>query len=685
MTRLAFDPHLPLALIGALTVIAILITTASFFLRARGAWARGLAFAILLFALAGPVLVKENHAALPDVVAVVMDRSQSMNIGDRAAQADKALAAVKSQLAGQPDLIVRQTEVTTTTSGENNGTQAFAALTSALADVPPARIAGAIMITDGEVHDAPPANQFTMKAPLQVLIAGQRGEKDRKLTVVNAARFAIVGQPAQMTVRVDDFGGGADVADVSIAVDGKSLGNKSVPVGKDTPITIPVTHEGENIVELAAAPGPSELTLQNNRAVVSVSGVRDRLRVLLVSGQPHAGERVWRNLLKADPSVDLVHFTILRPPEKQDGTPIDELSLIAFPARDLFNDKLSSFDLVIFDRYGEQGILPMIYFDNIAQYVENGGALLVSSGPEFAGPTSVYRTPLASVLPAQPTGEIVTQAFKPQVTQLGLAHPVTRDLAGSNGDNAPATWGRWFRLIGATTVSGQTVMSGPGNKPLLVLDQVKKGRVAEILSDQTWLWARGFEGGGPQAELLRRLAHWLMKEPELEAESLTASVADGELVITRHSMAKTVQPVTVTTPTGKTMSLTLDNGGPGMWRIAAKVTELGLYRVTDGTLTAVTAAGPLNPKEVADMRATDTILKPDAEATGGGVHWLADGMPQIRRVVPGQDANGSNWIGIRRNGAYRVTSLTQQPLLPAWAALLLIVGSLLLAWKIEGR
>jgi len=438
-------------------------------------------------------------------------------------------------------------------------------------------------------------------------------------------------------------------------------------------------------VELSAAPGPAELTLQNNRAVVSVSGVRDRLRVLLVSGQPHAGERVWRNLLKADPSVDLVHFTILRPPEKQDGTPIDELSLIAFPARDLFNDKLASFDLVIFDRYGEQGILPMIYFDNIAQYVENGGALLVSSGPEFAGPSSVYRTPLASVLPAQPTGEIVTQAFKPQVTQLGLAHPVTRDLAGSNADNVPATWGRWFRLIGATTVSGQTVMSGPGNKPLLVLDQVKKGRVAEILSDQTWLWARGFEGGGPQAELLRRLAHWLMKEPELEAESLTAAVADGEIVVTRRTMAKSVQPVTMTTPSGKTVTLTLDNAGPGFWRIAAKVSELGLYRVTDGTLSAVTAAGPLNPKEVADMRATDTILKPDAEITGGAVHWLADGVPQIRRVVPGQDASGSNWIGIRRNGAYRVTSLTQQPLLPAWAALLLIVGSLLLAWKIEGR
>ncbi|HWY62185.1 MAG TPA: hypothetical protein VNW15_09830 [Rhizomicrobium sp.] len=687
MTRLGFDPQVPLALIGALAIVAILLTAYGFYVGARGAWARGLAFAILIFALCGPILVRENHAPLPDVVAVIMDRSQSMNIGERIAQSEKALAQIRKSLAAQPDLTVRQADVTTTTNGENNGTQAFAALNEALADVPPARVAGAIMITDGEVHDAPAPAQMNLKAPLQVLIAGQRGERDRKLSVVNAARFAIVGQAAQMVVRVDDFGAGGDaLADVVISVDGHALGTRSLPVGKDTAIAIPVTHEGENIVEIAAQPGPSELTLQNNRAVVTVSGVRDRLRVLLVSGEPHAGERVWRNLLKADPSVDLIHFTILRPPEKQDGTPINELSLIAFPTPELFRaDKLKAFDLVIFDRYGEQGILPMIYFENLAQYVEQGGALLLSSGPEFAGPTSIYRTPLSSVLPAQPTGEIITQAFKPVVTPLGLAHPVTRDLPESNSDNVAPSWGRWFRMIGAVPVAGQTIMSGPGGKPLLVLDQVQKGRVAELLSDQIWLWARGFEGGGPQAELLRRLAHWLMKEPELEAENLSALAADGEIVVTRRTMSQTTPPVTMTMPSGKTMTLTLEKAAPGVWRAAAKVNELGLYRVSDGTLSAVAAAGPLNPKEVADMRATEEILRTDAEAHGGGVHWLADGVPQIRRVVPGQDASGADWIGLRRNGAYRVTSLSQEPLLPAWAALVLIVGSLLLAWRIEGR
>jgi hypothetical protein len=339
----------------------------------------------------------------------------------------------------------------------------------------------------------------------------------------------------------------------------------------------------------------------------------------------------------------------------------------------------------VFDRYSERGILPLTYFQNIASYVEDGGALLISSGPEFAGPESIYRTPLAAVLPAQPTGEIVTGGFKPMVTEDGMAHPVTRSLPGRNTDGKPPTWGRWFRIIGANRISGRTVMTGPGNRPLLVLDQVGKGRVAELMSEQTWLWARGFEGGGPQAELLRRLAHWLMKEPELEAESLTAAIVGGDIAITRHTMAKSTPPVTLTMPSGRKQVLALTNTEPGIWRASAKAGELGLYRVTDGILSTVTAAGPLNPKEVADMRATDAVLKPAAEATGGSVHWLADGLPDIRRVDPGDDASGADWIGLRANGAYRVTALEQQKLMPQWLALVLIVGTLLLAWRLEGR
>jgi hypothetical protein len=351
----------------------------------------------------------------------------------------------------------------------------------------------------------------------------------------------------------------------------------------------------------------------------------------------------------------------------------------------LFSEKLTSFDLIIFDRYRERGILPLAYFENIANYVQNGGALLVASGPEFASFESVYRTPLAAVLPAQPTGQVITGGFKPLVTQDGLAHPVTRELPGRNADKTPPSWGRWFRLIGANKVAGQTVMSGPDSKPLLVLDQIGKGRVAELMSDQTWLWARGFEGGGPQAELLRRLAHWLMKEPELEAEALSAAIVDGQIRITRRTRAQATPAVTLTMPSGRQLSLPLARTEPGVWRAAAKADELGLYRLTDGKLSTVTAAGPLNPKEVADMRASETVLAPLAAASGGSVHWLSEGTPGVRRVGRDDDAYGSNWIGLRSNGVYRVTQLEQQPLLPQWLALALILGSLLIAWRLEGR
>jgi hypothetical protein len=686
MTRLAFAPVIPMPLLTALAVIAVLITVYALFTRARGSLARGLAFAVLLFALSGPLLVREKHAPLTDVAVIVTDRSQSMSIGSRAAQAESARQQVKKLLAAQPGLIVRETSITTTATGENNGTQAFAAVNAALADVPESRVAGAILITDGEVHDAPSPEAMNLHAPLQVLVAGKRGERDRKLSVASAARFAIVGQWAPMRLRVDDLGGGGETnAVLEIRIDGRPFGTRMVPVGKDTDIKVPVTHEGENLVELSAASGPAELTLANNRAVVTVSGVRDRLRVLLVSGEPHAGERVWRNLLKADPSVDLVHFTILRPPDKQDNTPINELSLIAFPSRELFQEKLSSFDLVVFDRYSERGILPLSYFQNLASYVQDGGALLVSSGPEFAGGESVYRTPLSQVLPVQPTGQIYSGPFKPMVTDDGMAHPVTRELSGRNQDKTQPSWGRWFRIVGGNKIAGQTVMADGSGRPLLVLDRVGKGRVAELMSDQTWLWARGFEGGGPQAELLRRLAHWLMKEPELEAESLQAEMIGDHIRITRHTMAAQTPAVTLTTPSGKTDTITLARVEPGIWRADVKAGEMGLYRATDGILSTVTAAGPLNPKEVADMRATDEILKPVAEATGGSVHWLEDGLPEIRRVGVGDTASGDRWIGLRSNGAYRVTALEQQKLLPQWAALLIIVGALLLAWRLEGR
>jgi hypothetical protein len=681
-----FAPQLSPDWIWLIGGLAAVLAIFSLWQRAHGAWARALAFALACLALANPLIVRETRVPLPDVVALIVDHSGSMDINQRRSQANRAAIEIARRLSTDRTIEVRRTEVLSP-HGENSGTQLVASAASALADVPADRVAGVVAVTDGEISDAQSASTAVLHGPFHALIVGRHGERDRKLTVVSAARYAIVGQSADIVLRVDDFGQETgEFAQVDLRVGGAAMGTRYVATGKNTTIRIPVLHGGENVVELSARPGPAELTLANNRAVVTVNGVRDRLRVLLVSGQPHAGERVWRSLLKADPSVDLVHFTILRPPDKQDETPINQLSLIAFPTRELFVDKLDRFDLVIFDRYRELGILPLDYFENIARYVDDGGALLISSGPEFASPQSIFRTPLAAVLPAQPTGDIVQKPFRPMLTQAGEAHPVTRDLVGANVANGSPSWGRWFRIIGARAVAGRTLMAGPDNLPLLVLDRVGKGRVAQILSDQGWLWARGFEGGGPQAELLRRLAHWLMKEPELEDERLSARIENGEIRIDRQTLSTAAKPVTITFPSGRKATLILRKIEPGLWRGSEKADELGLYRATDGTFSAVTASGPLNPREFADVRATDSILKPVARATGGSVHWLADiGIPKIHRVRAGDAESGDDWIGLRANGAYRVAQVEQEQLLPAWAWLLLVVGSLLVAWRIEGR
>ena len=212
------------------------------------------------------------------------------------------------------------------------------------------------------------------------------------------------------------------------------------------------------------------------------------------------------------------------------------------------------------------------------------------------------------------------------------------------------------------------------------------GRVAQLLSDQMWLWTRGFEGGGPQAELLRHVMYWLMKEPDLEENDLRATVEGNRLMITRQSLKPDDSPVQVTDPRGKTQKLTLSPQAGGRSTASLPVTESGLYRITDGKRTALAAAGALNPVELADVRTTDAKVKADVEKTGGGIYWVGPGtIPDARRVDSDHSAAGRGWMGFRANGAYTVTGVKETPLLPGLVALLLALGAFILAWRREGR
>ncbi len=661
--------------------------------RARGILWRAMAVAVMAAALANPSLIAEEREALADVAVLLIDESASQDIAPRPSQTAAAAAAMEQRMRALPDIEVRVVRAGRALPGGEEGTRLFAALNDALSDVPNRRLAGIVAITDGQVHDVPTGPAAAgFDAPLHVLLTGLSQDGDRRLTLPKAPTFGLVGKPVTVTVRVDDLpdAGGAGTVNVSLWKDGEPLAPVEVPLGVDHEIELPIDHGGPQVFEIAVGNGPRELSLVNNRAIAVVNGVRDRLRVLLISGEPYPGERTWRSLLKADTAVDLIHFTILRPPEKQDGTPVNELSLIAFPTRELFEAKLDEFDLVIFDRYRRGGVLPRAYFENIVDYVRAGGALLESSGADYAGPLSVYQSPLSEVLPAEPTGRVIERGFRPMVSVLGRRHPVTADLPGSMAesgeDAAVPRWGRWFRHVDTRLKRGTAVMEGIDGLPLLVLDRVGEGRVAQLLSDQIWLWSRGFEGGGPQLELLRRVAHWLMKEPELDEEALRATVEQGRLRITRRSLDEDQGDVTVTTPSGRSFALELSPDGPGRAAADTQAGEIGLYRVGDGDRHAFAASGPLNPLEFADLRATAERLQPLAEATGGAILPLSpDRHPQIRKVASGRDTAGRDWLGLRANNDYIVRGVSQTPLVPPILVLAAGLGALLLSWWREGR
>ena len=683
---IAFTPLVPSLVlwiaIGAIVVVATVLLLA----RARGAAVRVAALALIVLALANPSFTREDRQPLSSVAVVVVDKSPSQNFGDRNKQTEEARTQLVESLKKIKGLEVRVVEAGQA-DGETDGTHLFGALSSALSDVPVDRVAGAFLITDGRVHDIPAnANALGFHAPVHALITGVKNERDRRIAITAAPRFGIVGQPQTITFRLDDQGVTGESAKVTVRRDGETISEQTLSSGQTSSVDVDIKHEGPNIVEIEASPLKDELTRVNNRAVVSIDGVRDKLRVLLVSGEPNPGERTWRNLLKSDPSVDLVHFTILRPPEKQDGTPINELSLIAFPTRELFQQKINQFQLIIFDRYARQGVLPIAYFENIARYVRAGGAVLVAAGPDYASNTSIWRTPLDSVLPAEPVG-VTEKPFYARLSEAGKRHPVTRGLEGSQSD--PPHWSRFFRTIDTRNATTPPLMTGADNEPLLLLSHYGEGRVALLLTDHILLWARGYEGGGPHIELLRRMSHWLMKQPDLDEEALRLKVDGHTLEVIRQTMGDSVSPVTVTSPSGATKQLTLSQSEPGQWRATIPANELGLWQATDGKLKALTNVGPTNPKEFSQVTSTTETLKPLAQATGGDVKRVADGsgiqLPGIVGVHSSGVFHGDGWMGVRLRDASVVKGVGVLPMFAGLIGLLLLLGAFAATWLREGR
>ena len=690
-TTLHLTPALGDMWLAGIIFIGCILLALSFVRYKRGIIMRTVMFIAFILALLNPSILKEDRNYVNDVATIVVDQSFSQNIENRKERTTEALSYLQKELKRTNAFDVRIVKAPKT-GALFNRTDLFDALDQSLTDVPKKRRAGVIFLTDGQIHDIP-TNEARMESygPVHALLSGKKNEKDRQIIVTHASAYGLVGKDINIKYKVEDTKNiNKFNAEVTLTLHDGTQKSFYVPVNKEQSLTLPIDHPGQNVFSLEVEAVSDEITKANNKTAILVNGVRDRLKVLLVSGIPHSGERTWRDLLTSDPGVDLVHFTILREPKKFDITPKRELSLIAFPFRELFEIKLYDFDLIIFDRYRVNNILPKKYFRNIVRYVREGGAFLEASGPAFSSRRSVYDTPLGDILPGSPTGNIVEDSYRPSITKLGHQHPVTKSLIWKNEvleENKKEHWGPWLRYIDIKQTKGDALLSSVNNKPLLILDRVDQGRVAQISSDHIWLWSRGYKGGGPHAELLRRIVHWLMKEPELDEQALIVRVNQNIITIEKQAFGKSEESIAMTTPSGENEVIKLTLSKPGVLSYKHNAEELGIYAFEDTNNTRKFAiVGDLNPLELSGVITTEDKLAPITKASNGTTIWLDDvPRPDISITNNARRYGGSNWLALKRNNDYTVTGVRNIALLSEWMTLCLLFAVLLMLWWREGR
>lgn len=681
-TVTSFNPLLPPMVLGGLGGVCLLLCLYGMKRGVKGSAARAMAGAVLLYAAANHEKITSDYESLPTETLVVIDNSISQDLGDRKIAAEAAKATLERQLKEIPGVNVKIVTTNSNTAEKQQGTYVLDTIQSALADIPRERLGAVFVVTDGQLHDKIPADYSLGKnIPIHGLITGKDGEVDRRVILQEASRFGLVDKKQDIRFRVLDQGDdvkGQTPVKIIINHDGTPLQTKMAKTDEDITISVDIPHTGTNIFEIIAEPLNGETSTLNNRIVAQIEGIHEKLSVLILSGAPNQNTRMWRSLLKADPDVDPIHFMRQRYPEQLDDTPRDELALMPFPMNEIFGTNLEKFDLVIMDSYDNRHLLSSRYLENIAAYVKNGGALLITAGPEYAADGSLFNGPLGSILPAAPDSNIIEKPYKPFVNKMGLRHPVTRDIPGRNETpdtkKSSPTWESWQRQIGVKDIRGDVLMEGAGEKPLLILSKQEKGRVALLLSDSVWRWERGLTGG-PYNNLLLNISHWLMKNPALEEEALTIRHDQPEIVITQQTMDDKSTPVTVQTPSGKTINVKMEPVRDGLWQARIPADEKGLYKAEQkgrNPRVSFTNAGVDNQREFINTASTKTIMQPLSQRTGGLTQRIVmdqNGkitLPPLKPLEPSQDQRvaSTGEMGIKMTNAKITRSVEKNPVVP---------------------
>jgi uncharacterized membrane protein len=722
ISTIVFDPLLPYPFLAIAALIYLVMFIILVKRGKRNLWLRGLIIVGFFIVFLNPINVMQTRKSEKNEILVVLDETQSQKIDQRRAQLLTAFEQIQKDINNNPKLRMQSVRIRhNSLIGEKadeafEETHLFAGLKDALSNMDKSRLGGIIIISDGQVHDLPESKDdktdinyakllgIDENIPVHALITGSDKEIDRQIIVENTPFYGITGQDAAIDIKILVSPTMPRLpVPVTYTVNGKNPLTRMITPDTVARFELPVEQAGHNIYQFSIPDHPSELSTRNNTKVVTINGVRDRLQVLLISGKPNHGGRMWRDILRSDASVDLVHFTILREPGKFDVAPKEELSLIEFPIKELFETKINNFDLIVFDRYGLIYLLPPNYFDNIHDFVKNGGGLLVSIGPESLDNYSIFDTSVGDALPAERTGEVINERYLPALSRLGLRHPVTAPLK-RQGENStkndiassfPLDAAPWFRQIELTPKeNAQVVMNGARNSPLLILNRYEKGRVALLASDQLWLWARGFDASGPNRPLLKRSLHWLMKEPDLEENGLQVNVQGKQITLTKRSIDEKEQLITMVLPNGKSSEIRMKPKNGEAAEFVQLVEEAGIYKFFDQQNTVFAVVGNLNSPEMVDLLSTKEKLSSMIYAQGGYIERLeSKGVPELRvkdnerSSMSSQSGIGfaSAWIGLWDRKAYSVTGTKEAPLIPSMPAFLFLFLGLVCSWVFESR
>ena len=714
LLEFTFQPNIPFIHIVIISIIFFAILIFSLINKTSGVLCRIISFLIIIFIILEPSYKIENRNIETDVVTIFIDKTESQVITDRVKKTElvynqlldklKEISNLKileitlkdnkviKRFGTYDDLINNRVSKEINLRTKLFLTDIFYHLNRNINQISSKKISTVFILTDGQIHDLKKNTNFEkINSPIYYILNGEKKINDKKVSVISYPEFGYVNEKISLDIKTEDFNS-FNNDEINLYIQNGNSPKKTFKIKNNTIKTFEIKLEksGENFVKIFIDSDLNEISKSNNYKLLKINGIRKKLRVLLVSGEPYMGTRVWRNFLKSDPSVDLIHMTVLRTPEKNDNTPKEELSLIPFPTRELFEEKLYNFELIIFDNFKGKNVLSPLYFENILNFVDQGGAVLEITGPSYNSRESLFRTALGKILPGAPTGNVLRGEFKPNLSDIGKIHPITKSLFNEFKD-----YGKWYEMNKISDINDRalTLLLGIDKNPLLTINRINNGRIAQIYSHNLWLWTKtNNNNGGPYNLLIKNLAHWLMKEPTLEENKLTATINEKDIIINKRFFStpqKEDLKFSIIDPDGKKISKILKKSIDNEYSYNFRFKKKGVFIISDGNIVINISTDNFKKLEYENLNLTDEIILNNSISTYKTKPiWIdkKNKLPEIRTSHKlDKDISKENFLYVLKKNNFVVDGINTKKIVPLEISILCLAFFLIMSWKKESQ